>query len=156
MIAQPEPVGLGQSCFEELDDRLDRVALDQRHRSWIGPRQERDDHRHAELGGNFPHLFGLHPFGGVQHGGPGGDRPSCYLDSPGVDAQRHTELGQCRHERLESLPFDRPADHLGDIGRALPTEIDPVSAGAHRRVARDSAASGQSTIDRCRASQGWR
>ena len=129
MVAPPVAVGLGEAVGEELEDRLDRVALHVLHPPRIRSGEERHDDRHVEVGRHLPHGGVLHPIGGVEHRRTGLERATGDLRPPRVDAHLHAE----RREGRDTIGASRshsclPVDHRGDVGRALPAHVDGVGA----------------------------
>ncbi len=128
MVAPPVAVGVGEAVGEELDDRLDRVALHVLHPPRIRSGQERHDDRHVEVGRHLPHGGVLHPIGGVEHRRTGLERATGDLGPPRVDAHRHAERRERGNDRRQPVPLLLPVHHRGDVGRALPAHVDGVGA----------------------------
>lgn len=122
-MAQPEPVSVSEPKFEELDQRVDRIDAHMSHLTRVRAGQERDHDRYVEVGGDLPHLVGLHAVGGVDHGRAVAERQPHHLRSPRVDAERHAERRQRGHDlaALDAIPEpDSLVELRTTVGGMLP------------------------------------
>ena len=69
------------------------------------------------------------------------------LRPPRVDAHLHAERREGRNDRRQPVPLLLPVHHRGDIGRALPAQVDGVGAVGQQLPGPATAAPGLVAIE---------
>ena len=143
-VPQPVPVGLRQPRREELDDHARRglarpVVIDR----GSGPDRNGTTTGTSNSATTSHIVILLHPVGRVQQGRTSGKGASCYFGPPGVDAERHVQACQRRHDRFDAVPLDlssrRPRRCRSNLGHPGRSRRHPRPTAARARASASSA-----------------